>query len=75
MMNAKNFSGQVMAENLIRKLWLVLSYEDPRDFILVKQEFFVNILIRRRYLGNRDEGLINIWLVFRFLTEFWLNYS
>ena len=43
------------------------------DFVLVKQEFFVNILIRRRYLGNRDEGLTNIWLVFRFLTEFWLN--
>ena len=29
-MNAKNFSGRVMTENLIGKLRLVLSYEDPR---------------------------------------------
>ena len=29
-MNAENFSGRVMPENLIGKLRLVLSYEDPR---------------------------------------------
>ena len=44
-----------------------------RDLFLVKQNLFVNIIIRRRYFQNLDGGLTNIWLVFLFLIESWLN--
>ena len=44
-----------------------------RDLFLVKQNLFVNVIIRRRYFQNLDGGLTNIWLVFLFLIESWLK--
>ena len=64
-MNAKNFSGRVITENLMRKFRLVLSYDDPYLIYL-----FVNALIRPHFFENLDDDLTNIWLAFNFLTKF-----
>ena len=64
-MNGKNFSGQVITENVMGKFRLVLRHDDPYLIYL-----FVNILIRPIFLEKIDEALTNIWLVFNFLTEF-----
>ena len=69
-MDGKNFSGRVIAENLMRKFQSVLSYDDPYLIYL-----FVNNLIRRHYSENLGDGLTNIWLFYNFLTEFWLNWK
>ena len=64
-MNAKNFSGRVITENLMRKFRLVLSSDDPYLIYL-----FVNVLIRPHSFENLDDDLTNIWLAFNFLTKF-----
>ena len=64
-MNGKNFSGRIIAKNLMKKFRLVLSYDDP---YLV--DLFVNILIRSHFFVSLGNYLTNIWLVFNFLTEF-----
>ena len=69
-MNGKNFSGRIIAKNLMKKFRLVLSYDDP---YLV--DLFVNILIRSHFFVSLGNYLTNIWLVFNFLTEFWLNWK
>ena len=69
-MNAKNFLGQVITENLMRKFRLVLSYDDPYLIYL-----FVNILMGPHFFKNRDDDLTNIWLAFHFLTEFSRNWK
>ena len=64
-MNGKNFSGQVITENLMGKFRLVLRYDDPYLIYL-----FVNILTQAHFFENLDDDLTNIWLVFNFFTEF-----
>ena len=66
-MNAKNFLGQVISENLMRKFRLVLSCDDPYLIYL-----FVNILMRPHFFENLDDDLTNIWLAFHFFN--WQNY-
>ena len=66
----EKLSGRVIAENLMKKFRLVLSYDDP---YLV--DLFVNILIRSHFFVSLGNYLTNIWLVFNFLTEFWLNWK
>ena len=67
-MNCGSRKKLMNGENFCFELW-----RPVRDLFLVKQNLFVNIIIRLRYFQNLDVRLTNMWLVFLFLIESWLN--